>query len=402
VFAAAAEHIGARKDQQDRHAIFADEAQGEFLLMVADGVGGQVNGGQAAQAVVDSAASYWQRGLHRQMPPTDFLKRLCREAHDAIGKVGGDGRSEPRSTVVVLYWARGQATWAHSGDSRLYHFREGRLLARTRDHSILQILVDRGMVKEEEMGTHPDQGKLVQSLGGAEFKEPVLGSCPVSAQDAFLLCTDGFWEHTTRDEMKEIVRAGPNLQIALQYSTETATRRAGKRADNCTAAVIAGEMPRSGHALVRALLYAGIGLVVLSLVGLGALLVLREKASREESQHAREESQRMRAENDRLQRERDDKAGLLKLQEDRISRLLQDKDTSDQEKRALLEQGSKQVEQLKSQVDKLELELIWRFQHYGTLNIRFGPETPAPVAQEPAHEGDLPKSDPQEKQVERK
>ena len=169
---------------------------GTALLVVGDGVGGHGGGRIASQKVTELARELWDE-RHGIMPdPARDLVTFCRKAHDQINEEGAKRGLSPRTTIVALYLTPARAYWVHSGDTRLYRFRAGQLLERTEDHSVLQILVKRGMVAEKDMGTHPDQGMLLQSLGGEEYRPPAHGMADVFSEDGFLLCTDGFWERT--------------------------------------------------------------------------------------------------------------------------------------------------------------------------------------------------------------
>ncbi len=236
---AQAEHLGSRREQQDRHAVLISSRTRECLLIVSDGVGGQEGGAVASQAVVDVAAKLWAAKDGRPVPPKEFLSRLCQTAHAEIVRRGQQLEVGPRATIAAVYLSNGHAIWAHSGDSRVYQFRDGVLVSRTRDHSVLQILVDRGSVREDEMGTHPDQGKLLQSLGGEEYKEPTFGSARTGPGDAFLLCTDGFWEHITPVEAAALVAMGPHMKQGMQKAVAVAAKRGGAKADNVTVAAVA-------------------------------------------------------------------------------------------------------------------------------------------------------------------
>ena len=139
---------------------------------------------------------------------------------------------------MALYLTPARAYWVHSGDTRLYRFRAGQLLERTEDHSVLQILVKQGMVAEKDMGTHPDQGMLLQSLGGEEYRPPAHGMADVFSEDGFLLCTDGFWERTKIEEMAELLICGRSeAPLLLEQAVARAVERNGPKGDNVTVAV---------------------------------------------------------------------------------------------------------------------------------------------------------------------
>jgi len=88
------------------------------------------------------------------------------------------------------------------------------------------------------MGTHPDQGLLLQSLGGEEYKLPAHGMADIFSEDGFLLCTDGFWERTKPEEMAELlICARSQAPLLLEQAVARAVERNGPKGDNVTVAL---------------------------------------------------------------------------------------------------------------------------------------------------------------------
>jgi len=228
---------GPRDEQQDA-ILHLSTPHGTALLVVSDGVGGNSGGRIASQAVVDSTREFWTARNGNFGDPWEDLDTLCHLAHREINRRGAKRGLSPRATVVAVYLTPFQAFWVHCGDSRLYHFRSGKLVKRTEDHSVVQILVKQGMLTEEQMGEHPDQGRLLQSLGGEEYTPPTRGTAKLTARDAILLCTDGFWERTKVGEMAEVL-FGPRSTAAvrLRQAVERAVKRNGPKGDNVSVAV---------------------------------------------------------------------------------------------------------------------------------------------------------------------
>ncbi|MEI9893050.1 MAG: protein phosphatase 2C domain-containing protein [Chthoniobacter sp.] len=229
---------GPRAEQQDSGICLHNDAQGTALLVVGDGVGGRSGGRIASQKVTELASDLWEERKGNLAKPAEDLAMLCQVAHEHINSEGSKLGISPRTTIVAMYLTPTHAWWIHSGDSRLYHFRAGELVERTEDHSLLEIMVQRGAVKEEDMGAHPDQNTLLQSLGGEEYVAPSTGDAAITPDDGFLLCTDGFWERTTPEEMAELVfaeRAG--ITGLLAEAVERAVERNGPKGDNVTVAL---------------------------------------------------------------------------------------------------------------------------------------------------------------------
>jgi serine/threonine protein phosphatase PrpC len=119
------------------------------------------------------------------------------------------------STVVclVIDFVQHRAHWAHSGDSRMYWFRQGRVLDRTRDHSLVQGLVDSGVLTADQVRTHPKRSELRSALGLAPESLEVSageGADEVQAGDVFLLCTDGLWEYLDDAALEATLASSPN------------------------------------------------------------------------------------------------------------------------------------------------------------------------------------------------
>lgn len=255
---AEAAHIGGRDEQQDRVATFEAKGGGACLLVVADGMGGHKGGALAAAAVVETARDLWRETPPPVAEPDRFLGEICARTHARINALGGEMGLSPRSTCVILYGDRARAHWVSLGDSRLYRFRDGTLRERTRDQSVVQMLVDMGKITEAEMADHPDQNRLLQSLGGDKIPEPVFGTAKIHKGDGFLLCSDGLWETVDTAEMAAGLSAG-KLARAAEELVRKAARRGGAKGDN-----IAVAMARFGakRRSLRLLLVGSLALIV--------------------------------------------------------------------------------------------------------------------------------------------
>jgi serine/threonine protein phosphatase PrpC len=227
---------GGRKDQQDRIGVFEARDGSQRLLVVADGMGGHAGGEMAAEAVVEAARKIWQKHVVAPMTPDALLDAVVAEAHVRINEVGAKRGIAPRSTVVLLFANGKVARWAHVGDSRLYHFRKGKLLSRSRDHSVVQMLVDIGKVREDQMGAHPDQNRLTQSLGGERVPQPEIDGAEIAGGDGFVLCSDGLWEQISPKEMASALKQD-TLGRAVKELARVAAKRGGGEGDNVAVAV---------------------------------------------------------------------------------------------------------------------------------------------------------------------
>lgn len=241
-FATAAD-IGGRDEQQDRVGVFACDPA-VYLAVVADGMGGHADGAAAAQAVLDVARRRLAAtGAHAD--PQRLLSELCLEAHDAINDIAGaaDGALGAGSTCVLLYVNGPEAYWAHVGDARLYHFRGDALLGRTQDHSMLELLRERSGRAYDEGAAHALQHQIYMRLGGENRPEPALDCVAVEPLDAFVLCSDGFWDLVSETEMRAALLDAPSTERSCERLIELARRRVREGADNVSL-VLAKWLPR--------------------------------------------------------------------------------------------------------------------------------------------------------------
>jgi serine/threonine protein phosphatase PrpC len=151
-----------------------------------------------------------------------------------------------RTTFVLLLADpdAGTALWGHAGDSRLYHFRDGAILNRTKDHSVVQALVDAGELAPEEMRDHDASHRILRALGDTDDANPDVTDTPVSLRpgDAFLLCSDGFWEGVTEDQMLDAWAGVDGPEAWIDAMTTPLEADADEEQDNYTAvAVLVGE-----------------------------------------------------------------------------------------------------------------------------------------------------------------
>ena len=166
VNACVATHIGDRQDQQDRVAIITSPRNpGALLAIVADGMGGRTGGRQAADQVISTAENLFRDMSHKDATLRDLLLHLAAEAHTIIRLTAVSAEKEPHSTLCALVIQKQTAVWAHVGDSRLYHFRDGKLLHRTEDHTYAQQLREEGRLEDAELASVRYKNVLVSALG---------------------------------------------------------------------------------------------------------------------------------------------------------------------------------------------------------------------------------------------
>lgn len=232
--------IGDREYQQDQLLLTQHpRVKGCLLGVVADGMGGRSGGRKASDQVMLTA----QQLLERYDPASDdggeFLERVAREAHIVIRLTAVSAEQEPHSTIAAFVInPDGQCFFAHSGDSRLYHFRRDVLQHRTRDHSYVQTLVDKGQITEDQALTHPRGNLLLHCLGSEN--EPAVKRTPLGsleAGDTIVACSDGLWHYFTTAEIGRVVHELPPRQ-ACELLVQKARQRAEGHGDNLSLIVV--------------------------------------------------------------------------------------------------------------------------------------------------------------------
>ncbi|MEW6163587.1 MAG: protein phosphatase 2C domain-containing protein [Pseudomonadota bacterium] len=234
-----AQHIGDRSEQQDRVGLFAHPTQkGTLLAVLADGMGGHTGGALAAEQVVQSAKNNFESGVLAAAGIQATLAAGINDAHDGIKLTAMSSEQDPHSTACLLILQPGRADWAHCGDSRIYHYRDGVKVSRSYDHSHVMNLVKMGYLTEEQAETHPQKNLLISCLGDNDPPKIDFGeTAPLAGGDCFLLCSDGLWAYFSDDELGRVLNEFPVRQAA-EILINSARDRAKGRGDNCSLAIV--------------------------------------------------------------------------------------------------------------------------------------------------------------------
>ncbi len=234
-----AQHIGDRKEQQDRVALIPHPTRrGLLMAVLADGMGGHTGGAIAAEQVIHKAQQSFENYAPLSETPQELLRSIVHDAHVVIKLTRFTSEADPHSTAVVLMLQPGRVDWAHCGDSRLYHFRGDKLVTRSGDHSLVAELVRMGHITEEQAGAHPQRNILLSCLGAEREPQVDFGdSAPLVADDIFLLCSDGLWGYFSAAELGGVLAAHPPRNAA-EILVERARKRAQGAGDNISLAII--------------------------------------------------------------------------------------------------------------------------------------------------------------------
>lgn len=172
------------------------EVENMNIFILGDGLGGHGGGEIASRTAAETVRNVFLQSNDERVE--DTLKSAFSRAHETLQAMQDAeyDRNRYKTTLVVLVIYEDKFIWGHMGDSRIYHFNKNVLIERSKDHSVPQMLVNAGEIKEKKIRFHEDRNKLLRVLGdGHENARPYISEeKALSDGDAFLLCTDGFWE----------------------------------------------------------------------------------------------------------------------------------------------------------------------------------------------------------------
>jgi PPM family protein phosphatase len=208
------------------------------LYAVLDGMGG-ANAGDVASQLASEVIHQFVRDRNRDMAPKSLLKAALQAGSAAVyyEAEGNLSRKGMGTTVVAcMMISASRAIIAHVGDSRAYVLREGALKLITRDHTVVDELVLRGSITEEEAERHPYKNVLSRNLGAKP--EPIVDVQEFSVQpgDRILLCSDGLYGYAAADALQYIVGSGDRVDDVCADLIDAALRGGG--GDNVTAVLI--------------------------------------------------------------------------------------------------------------------------------------------------------------------
>jgi serine/threonine protein phosphatase PrpC len=203
---------------------------GPPFFAVADGMGGH----QAGEVASGIAVEIFERAMPADGPPEERLAAAARTANERIHELSRSdrGRAGMGTTITAAHVGGDEVAIAHVGDSRAYRARDGVLEPLTRDHSLVQALIDQGRLSEEEAARHPQRSVITRALGPEPSVEVETRTYRARPGDVFLLCSDGLTAMVDDETIARIVAAAPSLSEAAQGLVDAANMAGGR--DNIT------------------------------------------------------------------------------------------------------------------------------------------------------------------------
>ncbi len=198
---------------------------GRDLFIVADGLGGHGNGSQASSAAVEYISSNYHGNIS-----VEEITRILEGANAEVNSLDNGSRT----TAAAAFFTDDSLRFANVGDSRVYYFRKNKIIAMTKDHSVCQASVDMGEMSFEDIRSNGDRSRLLKVLGNdpqlnlKKLYEPI----EVMDGDAFIICSDGFWEYVHEREMEADLLKAENAEMWMRTMLKRHLLRSENNGDN--------------------------------------------------------------------------------------------------------------------------------------------------------------------------
>lgn len=209
-------------------------------FVLADGLGGHGGGDEASWLVVEYILNDFKKNGDAS---EDYLKNAFEKSQELLLKEQERQKRvyEMKTTLVVLVIDEHFMRWGHIGDSRLYYFKNKKLKERTLDHSVPQMLVNAGEIKENQIRGHSDRNRLLRAMG-SEWDMPryqLAKPRERSGKEAFLLCSDGFWEWVEEKQMQATLKKADSPEDWMKRMKQIVEKNGmGKGMDNYSAIAV--------------------------------------------------------------------------------------------------------------------------------------------------------------------
>lgn len=228
---------GSRNINEDSLKVRTTEKTSCFVLC--DGLGGHGMGDVASGLVTTRIVESFEENV----PIDSYIDDIFPKAQEELlqEQSAQNAKSKMKTTVVCMVTDEKKAYVGYVGDSRFYAFSRGKVKVQSKDHSVPYMLYLSRAIKEEEIRNHPDRNMLLRVMG-TPWQAPMyemLKPFPLKKYDAFLLCSDGFWELITEKQMGELLLKSATPQEWLEAMTDVVKENGkGKEMDNFSAIAI--------------------------------------------------------------------------------------------------------------------------------------------------------------------
>ncbi len=225
------------KERANNQDAFSNYFHSRFtLLIVSDGMGGHNAGEVASHCAVESAQEFMIQNKEADQPEELLIDAI----HYANSEIFHRAQNNPAyfnmgTTIVAALIMDRFAAIAHVGDSRCYLLRGGELRQVTRDHSLVEDLMRKGLLTEEDAKNHPDRSAVTRALGTDLDVEVDMDPIQLEEGDVLLLATDGLSNMVDKEQIQNILSRDQSAKTICEQLISTANRNGG--VDNITATV---------------------------------------------------------------------------------------------------------------------------------------------------------------------
>lgn len=225
-----------RENNED--SCFAGRVGRYTVLMVADGMGGASGGEIASAAAVKTVREFIEQKIKRSSSPGQILEIMRGAVHranlDIMTVAAGDRKLDGMGTTVDVCVIDGSTAYiAHVGDSRVYRIdKSGKAVRITRDHSLIEYMLETGVITPEEAETHPQRHVITRALGTELNVEADTYITPFEKNETLLLCSDGLTNMVSEEKIAEITASAENTEQAAKSLINAANAAGGT--DNIT------------------------------------------------------------------------------------------------------------------------------------------------------------------------
>lgn len=208
------------------------------VYLVADGVGGGNAGEIASRTAVNEIANYIVDNPIEQATNKYAIVNYLQDCLDKTNeKIFGMARKYEQNrgmatTVAVLYANGGKAYIANIGDSRVYLYRDGKMVQLTEDHTYVNTLLKAGVISEEQAAVDKRKNVITKALGAEDTVEPDFFQVDIAEDDIFIVCTDGLYNEVDNEKMIEILEKNISMSDVCAELVSAANSRGGH--DNIT------------------------------------------------------------------------------------------------------------------------------------------------------------------------
>lgn len=232
--------LGIKRSINEDFACFL-ETKDFNIYIVADGMGGHNAGEVASKAAAEGIVEYIKENIGNQSQNDLLIKAIEKVNKDIydMSKVNKN-YSGMGTTITACFQIGSNITIANVGDSSCFGFKNINLCKLTKDHSLVQELVDLGTISEQEAVNHPKKNIITRAVGTSEDIKVDIFTKKIDEYDIFLICSDGLTNEVSKDDIASTINESDDLECACKKLVEQAKENGGN--DNITVLLFGGEI----------------------------------------------------------------------------------------------------------------------------------------------------------------